>query len=71
MGGFALCVITNRIGRTRLWRVAVNFISYNGWVYEKVFYLEISKFILTFCKKLSYTPCYVYVKFNHSKNLIE
>jgi hypothetical protein len=23
------------------------------------------------CKKLSYTPCYVYVKFNHSKNLIE
>lgn len=25
-------------------------ITYNGWVYEKVFYLEISKFILTFVK---------------------
>jgi hypothetical protein len=30
--------------------VSFNFISYNGWVYEKVFYLEISKFILTFVK---------------------
>jgi len=34
-------------------------ITANGWVYEKVFYLEISKFIPTFVKKLSYTPCYI------------
>ncbi len=32
-------------------------------MYEKVFYLEISKFIPTFVKKLSYTPCYKYVLF--------
>ena len=38
--------------------------SYNGWVYEKVFYLEIPKFIPTFVKKLSYTTCYMNVKLN-------
>ena len=36
-------------------------IGANGWVYEKVFYLEMSNFILTFVKKLSYTTCYALV----------
>ena len=33
-------------------------IAYNGWVYEKVFYLEISKFIHTFVKTFLYTLLY-------------